>query len=175
MTIERSRRPVGVARIVATTRRLLDASTLCAVATSTPDGRPYVNTAYFAWDEDFRLVWLSHPDAAHSVNLSRRSSAAIAVYESTQSWGEEDRGVQLFGAAKAVRGAAAKAAERLYSERFASFAATGPGAYRFYVFRPRRLKLFDECEFGAGTFVTARVATRGRIEWERTEIYGVSA
>ena len=49
------------------------------------------------------------------------------------------------------------------------------GAYRFYRFRPRRLKLFDEQELGPGWFVTARVAAGGRLEWERTEIYRSAA
>jgi hypothetical protein len=35
----------------------------------------------------------------------------------------------------------------------------------------RRLKLFDEADFGAGVFVTARIDGERRVTWERTEIY----
>jgi hypothetical protein len=47
-------------------------------------------------------------------------------------------------------------------------------AYSFYRFRPRRMKLFDEAELGAGVFVTATVRS-GRVVWERTEVYDPAA
>jgi hypothetical protein len=61
MAIERSKRPLAAARMAATARRLLDASTLCAIATVTADGSAHVNSAYFAWSRDFHIVWLSEP------------------------------------------------------------------------------------------------------------------
>jgi hypothetical protein len=124
-------------------RRLLAASTLCSIATLSPGRRPHVNTAYFAWSPDVGLVWLSDPDAGHSRNLAANSRTAIAVYDSNQSWGRPDRGVQLFGT---------------------------PTDYRLYRFRPRRVKIFDEPALGAGVFVTATVSPDGKLTWERTEI-----
>ena len=47
--------------MAAAARQLLAASTLCAIATVTPSGRAYVNTAYFAWTRDYDIVWLSAP------------------------------------------------------------------------------------------------------------------
>jgi uncharacterized protein len=170
MGIERSNRRFAARRIVASARRLLDASTLCAIATVTPRGRAHVNTAYFAWSRDLEIVWLSEPRATHSRNLRANESAAVAVYDSTQTWGRPDRGIQLFGSAGEARGADADAARELYVARFPEFAGADLSAYRFYRFRPRRLKLYDEHELGTGTFVTARVG-RQRLAWERTEIY----
>jgi uncharacterized protein YhbP (UPF0306 family) len=170
MAIERSNRTVAAARIAATARQLLDASTLCAIATITARGRAHVNTAYFAWSRDFDIVWLSEPRARHSRNLRANDSVAIAVYDSSQTWGKPDRGIQLFGSAHEVRCGDAKQAETLYTKRFRDFAEADLSAYSFYLFRPRRLKLFDEGTLGAGTFVTARIA-RDRLAWERTEIY----
>jgi hypothetical protein len=37
-------------------RELLQASTLCGIAAITDRGTAHINTAYFAWAEDFRLV-----------------------------------------------------------------------------------------------------------------------
>jgi uncharacterized protein YhbP (UPF0306 family) len=170
MAIKRSNRPIAAARLAATARELLDASTLCAIATVTPDDGAYVNTAYFAWSPDFDIVWLSEPSARHSRNLRANNSVAIGVYDSTQTWGEPDRGIQLFGSAREVADDASEA-ETLYALRFPKFAAGSPSGYRFYVFTPRRLKIFDEQTFGAGTFVTARLARDRRLAWERTEIY----
>jgi nitroimidazol reductase NimA-like FMN-containing flavoprotein (pyridoxamine 5'-phosphate oxidase superfamily) len=93
MGIERSNRPVAASRIAATARELLDASTLCAIATVNADGRAHVNTAYFGWSRDFDIVWLSEPRARHSRNLRANESVAIAVYDSTQTWGKTDRGI----------------------------------------------------------------------------------
>ena len=59
MAIKRSNRRVAAARIAASARQLLDASTLCTIATVTSGGRAHINTAYFAWSHDFEIVWLS--------------------------------------------------------------------------------------------------------------------
>jgi uncharacterized protein YhbP (UPF0306 family) len=171
MAIERSNRPLAAARIDAIARQLLDSSTLCAIATVTAGGRAHVNTAYFAWSDDFDIVWLSEPRATHSRNLRASGSVAIAVYDSSQTWGKPDRGIQLFGSAQAARGEKASEAETLYAKRFPAFADPDLSAYSFYLFRPRRLKLFDERALGTGTFVTARVTRDRRLAWERTELY----
>ena len=167
MAITRSKRPVAATKIAAAARRLLDASTLCAIATVSPRGLAYVNTAYFAWSPDLRLVWLSEPRATHSRNIRANPSVAIAVYDSGQSWGKPDRGIQLFGSA----GEAPPEAEDVYAGRFPEYRGSELPAYRLYQLVPRRLKVFDERELGAATFVTARVAADGRLAWERTEIY----
>ena len=171
MTIERSDRRFGARRIAATARQLLQASTLCTIATVTPRGTAHANTAYFAWSQNFELVWLSEPRATHSRNLRANASAAIAVYDSSQTWGEPDRGIQLFGMARETSGDAAAETWTLYVKRFPRFADSDLEAYRFYTFRPRRLKLFDERTLGPATFVTARVDPGGALAWARTEIY----
>jgi len=175
MGIERSKRPVAVSRITTTARRLLDASTLCAIATADRNGRAHINTAYFAWSPDFHLAWLSEPGARHSRNIRANESVAIAVYDSAQMWGKPDRGIQIFGTAEEVVRSASDDAEKLYAARFPEYHGTKLSAYRFYVLRPQRIKLFDEREFGTGVFVTARLARSGRLVWERTEIYRPAA
>ncbi len=175
MPIERSKRRVAVTRIAATARELLDASTLCAIATVTPDRRAHINTAYFAWSPELEIVWLSEPRASHSRNLRANGSVAVAVYDSGQTWGEPDRGIQLFGTAREVDGREADEARALYTKRFPRFADGDLGAYRFYLFRPRRLKLFHERALGPATFVSARVGPGNRLAWAATEIYRTSA
>ncbi len=152
-------------------RRLLEASPLCALSTVSPRGVAHVNTAYFGWESDFRLVWLSDPRARHSRNIRAGASVAVAVFDSHQTWGEPDRGIQLFGTAGLASGKVAQDAGRIYAARFPSFVAEEYGSYRLYVFRPRRMKLFDEAALGVGVFVTASVGAGGRLTWIRTEIY----
>jgi uncharacterized protein YhbP (UPF0306 family) len=167
--IERSGRRIAADRLERVLRKLLEASTLCAIATVS-GSRAHINTAYFAWSEEFHLVWVSEPRARHSQNLRQRRTAAIAVFDSTQVWGKPDRGVQLFGSAGEPRGRAAERARDVYAGRFREYDAAAFSAYRVYEFRPQRLKLFDETEFGGGVFVTARVRG-GALSWQRTEIY----
>src|SRR2546429_9290223 len=102
MAIRRSQRRVSQARIGALARELLEPSTLCAIARVGPRAHAHINTAYFAWAPDLRIIWLSDPGARHSRNLGTYSSAAIAVYDSSQTWGKPDRGIQLFGDARAA-------------------------------------------------------------------------
>ncbi len=175
MPIERSNRRLSSARIASLARQLLDASRLCAIATIGPRGSAHVNTAYFAWTPTLEIVWLSEPGARHSRNLRTTSSAAIAVYDSTQTWGGPDRGIQLFGTAGEVGDAGTTRVAEIYARRFPDSRDAELGAYRFYVFSPRRVKLFDEAALDTGTFVTARIGRGGEPTWERTEIYRPSA
>jgi uncharacterized protein YhbP (UPF0306 family) len=170
MPVERSRRRIAAGAMAKVARELLDASELCAIASVAPGGRAYVNTAYFAWEPQFSIVWLSEPQARYSRNIRANKTVAIAVYDSNQSWGGSDRGLQLFGSAEEVEAAGVPEAHALYERRFAEFRHSRLD-YRFYRFRPRRLKLFDERVLGAGVFVTARVAHGGRLAWDRTELY----
>jgi uncharacterized protein YhbP (UPF0306 family) len=168
--VERSSRRFSARRLSAVAARLLDAAPLCAVATVDVRGAAHVNTAYFAWTPRLDVYWLSAPEATHSRNIAERRTAAVAVYDSHQSWGRPDRGIQLFGSARLLGHAAAAEARQAYAARFAGYDGTEFAAYRFYRLRPRRVKLFDERELGSGVFVTARVRA-GALEWERTEIY----
>lgn len=171
MPVQRRREHISAARLGAIAKRLLNTSTLCAISTVAPNGRAHINTAYFARSSAFEMVWLSAPEARHSRNIRRHPSVAIAVYDSTQRWGGSDRGIQLFGTAFELSGRAGRDAERVYGKRFRRYSREEVPAYRFYLFRPRRLKLFHERELGGGTFVTAGVARGGRLKWERTETY----
>jgi uncharacterized protein YhbP (UPF0306 family) len=166
-------RRVAPARLDAIARSLLDASTLFSIATVRPGGKAHVNTAYFAWSDRFDLVWLSDPSATHSRNLSGSASVAAAVYDSNQSWGGSDRGIQLFGAGRELDRSAAREAERTYAARFPAFRDSLRAGYRFFRLRPRRVKLFDEDALGAGVFVTAAVAG-GRLTWVRTDVHRAS-
>ena len=148
----------------------MNASTLCSLATVSPAGRAHVNHMYFAWNDSFDVFWASDPDSRHSRNLARNSSAAVTVYDSRQTWGRPDRGIQLFGSGGLVKGRAAHAAELAYSKRFPPYDIEMSESYPFYRFRPRAVKLFDERALDGGTLVTARVTPKG-LAWAKTEVW----
>jgi uncharacterized protein YhbP (UPF0306 family) len=168
VTIERRSRRFSSAQLERLARRLMNAAPLCALATVSANGRPHINHMYFAWSGPFEVVWISDPDSRHSRNLLAKSAAAVTIYDSHQTWGRPDRGLQLFGTAGAVSGRAAERAARAYSARFPYDPAAD--TYPFYRFRPRELKLFYERILGAGTLVSAKV-TGETLRWERTEIF----
>jgi uncharacterized protein YhbP (UPF0306 family) len=148
----------------------MNASPLCSLATVSPGGKAHINHMYFAWDDAFNVYWASDPDSLHSRNLARNNSAAITIYDSRQTWGRPDRGIQLFGKGDLASGRAVKAAEVAYAKRFASFDPSAFDSYPFYRFRPRSVKLFDERSLAGGTLVTARVTTNG-LSWAKTEVW----
>ena len=164
MAITSSRRRIAARRLRTITEELLEASKLCAISTVGPRGRAYVNTAYFAWAPDLRIIWLSEPRARHSRHLRANPSVAVAVYDSSQTWGKPDRGIQLFGDARD----GGPDAEQIYAERFSAYEPRE--SYRFYELVPSRVKLFDERALGSGTLVTALVRD-GKLAWDRTEVY----
>jgi uncharacterized protein YhbP (UPF0306 family) len=146
----------------------MNASPLCALATVWPGGRAHINHMYFARSGLFDVVWISDPDSRHSRNLVANPSAAVTIFDSHQTWGKPDRGIQLFGTAGTARGAAAGQAEHAYAARFPSYDPTD--SYPIYRFRPRQVKLFYERVLGGGTLVTARVTGDG-LAWLRTEVW----
>lgn len=169
MTVERRARRWSGARLEAVARKLMNASRLCAMATVSPDRKAHVNHMYFASSESFEIFWISDPESIHSRNLAKNRSAAITVYDSRQTWGRPDRGIQLFGTGGEVKGTQAREAERVYAKRFHSYGGLDD-SLRLYRFRPRTVKLFDERALAGGTLVTARVTPKG-LAWLRTEVW----
>jgi uncharacterized protein YhbP (UPF0306 family) len=147
----------------------MNAARLCALSTVSPGGRAHINHMYFAWSDRYEVIWISDPDSIHSRNLTRTRSAAVTIFDSHQTWGRPDRGIQLFGTAAVTTGKATLEARRIYRRRFRDYDADADDlpAYRF---RPRTVKLFDERSLAGGTLVTARV-TPDRLVWSKTEVW----
>ena len=147
----------------------MNAAPLCALSTVSPGGKAHINHMYFAWSDRYEVIWISDPDSIHSRNLGRDSSAAVTIFDSHQTWGRPDRGIQLFGTAGITSGSASQEARRIYGRRFRDYDADADDlpAYRF---RPRTVKLFDERSLAGGTLVTARVTPDGLV-WSKTEVW----
>ena len=176
MSLEVIERPLEDPKVRRCILRILGRNQLCAIATVTSRGGAYINSAYFAYTPDLVFYFYSYPDTRHAVNLRANSSMAMAVFDSGQAWGRPDRGLQLFGAARAAVGPSARTAERTYDRRFPDHAAwkapvvTDESAAppRAFQFRPTTVKLFDERAFGAGIFVRAAIPRRRATETPAT-------
>lgn len=165
MSLEILERPLKDRKVRWSLSRILERNFLCAVATVTPRGEAYNNTAYFAYTPDLDFYFYSFPDTQHALNLRTHRSMAMAIFDSGKPWGRPDRGLQLFGSGRAAQGRSAREAERVYDRRFpghaywkvsSSTTASTPSP-RPFRFRPTTVKLLDESAFGAGVFVRTSV------------------
>jgi hypothetical protein len=86
-------------------------------------------------------------------HIRARARASIEVYESAQTWGGADRGIQLFGEAEELASGSDVLALDDYAARFPAYLDRDMAGLRTYVLQPRRIKLFDERSLGGGTFV----------------------
>ena len=77
MPIEQRETPVDPKQMMRITRQLLEASPLCSIASVCSDGQPHVNTAYFALNDLFDILWMSQPEARHSRKV--RASGVVAT------------------------------------------------------------------------------------------------
>lgn len=75
------------------------------------------------------------------------------------------------GAAEKATGRAAFGLHELYARRFPAYRPEDLSGYSCYLFRPHRLKVFDERALGEGIFVTAAVLAGGRLDVEHVENY----
>jgi hypothetical protein len=62
---------------------LIDGSQYMTLATSDTDARPWASPVWFAHEEYTEFLWVSRPDARHSLNIQARSAVAIVVFNST--------------------------------------------------------------------------------------------
>ena len=158
-------KPLADPRVHRAVVRILRRNALCSIATVGLGRIAHINTAYFAYSARLDCCFYSYPDSAHARNLCRHPSAAIAVFDSAQTWGKADRGLQMFGSCWIARPGEEERIRRLYGARFPRFARWYRSwenrgerfPLRAFVFVPTTVKLFDERIFGSGTFVVSRV------------------
>lgn len=90
-----------------------------ATATCGPEGDPEAHAAsvFYAVDSRLRLVFVSKPTSRHGAQIVGGSRVAATVTEEAQEW-QEIQGVQLWGRAEMLSGAARARGMALYLRRF---------------------------------------------------------
>lgn len=139
--------------------KILEANTLCTLATINKNGTPHANTAYYAVDSDLNIYLLTEPSTQHSQNIARNKNLAMTIFESKQPWGKPHRGLQLGGVCGQV---SAKDQEKV----FTVYATKHPELLnlvrtssrllkelesRFYMVNTTWIKLIDEQKYGMET------------------------
>ena len=118
LNISSPKQDISSIQIIESLVRVLDANTLCSIATVNHDRSPHVNTCFFSYTKDFRLYVFTSPQTIHARNLGSNPACAVNVFSSTQQIGVDLLGVQLFGTAKQLNKTAGFAAFYNYSGRF---------------------------------------------------------
>jgi uncharacterized protein YhbP (UPF0306 family) len=155
-------------RLSASVLRILASNMLCSMATRGISGSVHISTAFFGFDHDLLLYFLSHPESVHCRNLARLPQIAVAVFDSHQGWGEPHTGLQLFGTGGLADREDGRAA-RTYGARFPRYrelvrgtpeerpTSVSPGALKLYHVVPQSVQILDEWEFGEDVFIPATV------------------
>ena len=147
-----------VADTAAQARAIVDSNVYMTLATADADGRPWPSPVWFAHEDYARFVWVSKPQARHSLNVAARPQVGIVIFDSTAGPGEaaavyvegeaarlegqeEERGIAAFNRRSEALGwpswtvddVRAPAAVRLYAATASTLFVLGPNDERIAV------------------------------------------
>jgi hypothetical protein len=66
-----------------TAQEVIAANRYMTLATAGADGRPWASPVWFAPGPGGVFLWISRPDARHSVNLAERPGLTIVIFDSS--------------------------------------------------------------------------------------------
>lgn len=153
------------AKVESAVKQILVNVSLASLSTLAEDGSPYINTCYFAFDATWRLYIFSDPKTAHSVNLKKNPRCALTVYDSSQPFASDVKGLQLFGSARLLSLIESPHAFGVYSHKFPALhnwasnieAVFGHLQSRFYEISISHGKILDEPSFGKEVYIKFQI------------------
>lgn len=127
-----------------TVRTLLAEASTLTLGTTRPEGGVHVADLFFVADEEWNLYFVSSPDSLHCIALESDPRVAVTVHRPTWEW-QQIAGIQMHGAARALEGAAAARAWKLYAAKYAFVVAFGQAIARsrWYQVTPHWARLID--------------------------------
>ncbi|SEN90291.1 pyridoxamine 5'-phosphate oxidase family protein [Actinacidiphila rubida] len=162
--------PLGFLAVTESIERLLDGTRLLSMATVGDNGVPWLHNAYFAYDADLHLYFLTRTDSEHARNLSNSGGqVAVTVADTRQEGAPGSRqGLQLQGPCRPAEGDRLRRGAEVFADRFPGFTAAIRGAtrpdgpldtpdLRLFVFSAARVKIFDEPAWGRDVWLTGRI------------------
>lgn len=69
-------------------RAIIDSNSYMVLGTADAAGTPWASPVWFAVEEHREFVWVSSPEARHSLNLAARPQLGIVIFDSTVVPGE---------------------------------------------------------------------------------------
>jgi uncharacterized protein YhbP (UPF0306 family) len=143
--------------------KILESTKLWSMSSINNNQTSHINTAFFCYNDNLHLYYLSSPSSQHSKNITNNKSIGVSIFNTEQIWGEGTlRGLQIFGLCEMVKKEDIILANQLYSNRFPAFAdwistlnesEKNSLESKFYCVIPHKIKLFDEQIFGEETYI----------------------
>ena len=146
---------------------ILQGGDLMAMASLLPEnGGGYANTAYFSYNADLSIYFISDEDTQHCLNIASNPLVSVAVWLISPVFAEGLQGIQFFG--RCLRAVNEQAIEGLKSRkaRFPDFKPSsdvetayinGVGKSGLFVIKPAKLKIIDEPRFGRRNYIEATI------------------
>lgn len=96
----------------------LGAHHVMSIATASSGGNvPHAANVFYVVDDKMRLIFLSQKSSLHGQDIGREAPVSVTVSEQYEDW-HEIQGVQLWGKARLLSGAAKAGALARYTARF---------------------------------------------------------
>ena len=77
--------PVPRTLRVVTKAELIAGNRYMVLSTADASGRPWASPVWYAPDGDEGFLWISRPDARHSLNIAERSQIALVIFDPSRS------------------------------------------------------------------------------------------
>lgn len=147
-------------------QEILDNNKLLSMATVDNEKKSHINTAYFAFNDKLNLFLITDPATKHAKNIEHNSSVAATVFDSHLGFWTEMQGLQLFGTCYKTPFVHLPNALSCFINRFPVFTelVKKPAdmlkksiIVKFYTIEVKRIKLFDEPNFGEENFVNLTI------------------
>ena len=146
------------------TKEIIAKNIYMAIATASPNGKPWISPVFFAYDENYNLFWVSNKDSLHSKLIRNNPQVAIVIFDSRAPEGEAD-GVYFEAKAYELENEAEiKHAMEILTKRVTKDEfrvkkigeVTQDGVWRIYKAVPTRVSTLTEGEFIKGQYVDTR-------------------
>lgn len=144
---------------------ILSSNVLMSMATNI-EGRSYISTSFYAYNDKLDFYFVSPPDSHHSQYVLDNPSVALSIFDSSQKWDDAKQGLQLFGKCQRATGLDLIEAGRLCMKRFVSLKTAIPNlddiaktamSKKFYKIEVDSLQLFDEKNLEKGLFLPLKI------------------
>lgn len=114
------------------------------------NGRPWICTVYFVYDDDFNLYWTSERSRQHSMEIINDPKAAVTVVKDNK----HKQALQITGNAYEVADEELQRVHDLYQARYGAkdydleeIKKHNPEGRSYWVFKPTEISLWDEVNF----------------------------
>lgn len=119
----------------------------------------HANNVYFAYNDDFEIIFVSDKDTKHAENIEKNEHVSIVIYNEPESYGINHQGIQIHGVCSQASGLDLVKCWHIYTKRFPVYAtmiknvdeiANKLVKSRLFIVKVTSLKIMDVPTFGKG-------------------------